>query len=98
VTRVVCFGILKEEMDLGKAKCPRCTVCAWSTVGARKHPKVMYTMHGLYIKKQRAWRRVGWICLRCGSVVLDNMAFSLARPVEPKIQVKAPQKKNISNV
>ena len=72
---------------MGKGKCPKCMVCAHSTVGARRHPNVAYTMHALYIKQKGNWRRVGWVCLSCGSVVLDNFAPWTSRDVEPKISI-----------
>jgi len=72
---------------MGKNKPPKCMVCAYSTHGARKHPNVMRSTHGLYIKAKGKWKRVGWICLCCGSVILDNIQPWTSRNVEPKISI-----------
>lgn len=73
-----------------KSKSMRCMNCAWSTVRARKHPNVTYTMKRLYIKHKNKWKVIGWHCPHCGSIILDKLVKPLIgyfKPPDPTIKV-----------
>ncbi len=44
----------------------------------------------IYRKDHGTWKRVGWICLGCGSVIIDNFKRSREQ-LEPKIAFKGPK-------
>ncbi len=73
-----------------KSKSMKCTNCAWSTTGARKHPNMTYTMKRLYIKQKNSWLPIGWYCPVCGSIVLDKIrkpSYGYFKPPDPTIKV-----------
>jgi len=73
-----------------KSKSLKCSNCAWSTIGARKHPNIIYTMKRIYIKNKNSWKPIGWYCEHCGSVVLDKIkkpSFGYFKPPDPTIKV-----------
>ena len=68
----------------------KCNNCAWSTIEARKHPNVIYTMKRIYIRHKNKWKPIGWYCNHCGSIVLDELVkpnHGYFRPPDPKITI-----------
>jgi hypothetical protein len=68
----------------------KCSNCAWSTTGARKHPNMIYTMNRIYIRHKHGWTPIGWYCEQCGSIVLDELVkpkYGYFHPPDPKITI-----------
>ena len=73
-----------------KPKSMKCNNCAWSTIEARKHPNVIYTMRRIYIRHKHRWKPIGWYCNTCGSIVLDKLrkpSLGYFKPPDPTIRV-----------
>jgi len=73
-----------------KQKSIKCSNCAWSTTGARKHPNMIYTMSRVYTRHKHGWTPIGWYCEQCGSIVLDELVkpkYGYFHPPDPKITI-----------